>query len=159
VEKERFDPAYAKERFGDVFEDFGGRPRPDETNGKVAAERTTRLTPAAILRGVRRRFRRTGRFPWRDRAPISMPDFRNSGETNKWLYDHLSATTLLAATGFEHVRRQTYKTSDIPDWEKFDLDRSTCGDYPIEPSLYVEARKPKSSQEDTTSQVGTSLLP
>jgi SAM-dependent methyltransferase len=159
VEEGRFDHAYAKERFGDVFEDFGGRPRADAANGKSAAERTARLTPGMVLRGVGRRFRRAARFPWRDGALSFVPDFRNSGETNKWLYDHLSVTTLLAATGFLHVRRQTYKTSDIPDWEKFDLDRSTCGDYPIEPSLYVEARKPKSPQEDTTSQVRTSLLP
>ena len=36
---------------------------------------------------------------------------------------------------------KTYKTSDIDKWERFQLDRSNFGDYAIEPSLYVEAKR------------------
>jgi SAM-dependent methyltransferase len=143
VEAGRFDPAYAKERFGDVFDEFGGRLRKESTNGALEVKQPDRWTRGVILRGALRRFRSAVRrwSHWASR-PVQ-PGFRDSGESNRWLYDHLSLTMLLDAVGFEHVRRQTYKTSDIPDWERFDLDRSTFGDYPIEPSLYVEARTPR----------------
>ena len=50
-------------------------------------------------------------------------------------------TMLLEKTAFRQVSRKTYRTSDIPEWDRFNLDRSNYGDYPIEPSLYIEARK------------------
>jgi hypothetical protein len=84
------------------------------------------------------------RTAWRSRhEPETDPitRFRRSGEVNQWLYDHFSLGTLLRETGFTEVRRMTYATSDIPEWERFDLDRSTAGDHPIEPSLYMEARR------------------
>jgi predicted SAM-dependent methyltransferase len=142
VEKGHYDPAYAKERFGDVFEDFARPPRAQATT------RTGAVTPGThratgLLRTVRRRLRRAARLPWKDRDEHAVREFQCSGETNKWLYDRLSVTLLLTTAGFQDIRRQTYKTSDIPEWERFDLDRSTFGDYPIEPSLYVEARKPQ----------------
>jgi hypothetical protein len=74
-----------------------------------------------------------------------LENFRRSGELNKWLYDYFSLTLLLRKTGFCDVSRKTYRTSDIPDWNRFDLDRSSSGDHPIEPSLYMEAYKPPDS--------------
>lgn len=145
IAEERFDPGYAQKRFGDVFEDFRGQEWPDATNRRSATQSPARVTPRAIFRAVRRRLRRAALLSWRYRDPDSVRDFRKTGESNKWLYDHLSLTTLLAETGFEHIVRMTYRTSDIPEWDRFDLDRSTHGDYPIEPSLYVEARKTPSS--------------
>ena len=143
VERGYYDPAYAKERFGDVFEDFRSPP-PVAENRTRAAQRAPRLTTGGIRRGIRRRLRWAKRHLRRVEDPGSARDFRDSGETNKWLYDHLSLSLLLDATGFHDIRRKTFRTSDIPDWEHFDLDRSTFGDHPIEPSLYVEARRPGS---------------
>jgi hypothetical protein len=74
-----------------------------------------------------------------------LENFRRSGELNKWLYDYFSLTLLLRKTGFCDVSRKTYRTSDIPDWNRFDLDRSIYADHAIEPSLYMEAQKPSDS--------------
>src|SRR5262245_56435139 len=47
-----------------------------------------------------------------------LESFRRSGELNKWLYDYFSLTLLLQKTGFCDVSRKTYRTSDIPDWNR-----------------------------------------
>jgi hypothetical protein len=71
---------------------------------------------------------------------------RRTGEINKWMYDEFSLEGLLAAGGFRHYRRQDHCSSSIPDWNRYDLDQSTSGPHPIEPSLYAEARKPVSGR-------------
>jgi SAM-dependent methyltransferase len=126
-----YDPPYAKERYGDVFDEFSG-PRGKERSRLV--DRIRQLTPRSIkgiLRLLKRLYDPTG----------SGQNFRDSGEVNKWLYDHFSMTMLLEKTAFRQVSHKTYRTSDIPEWDRFNLDCSNYGDYPIEPSLYIEARK------------------
>ena len=51
---------------------------------------------------------------------------RNSGEIKKCVYDFLSLETLSRKMEFREVLRKTYKTSDIPDWDRFQLDRSAA---------------------------------
>jgi hypothetical protein len=53
--------------------------------------------------------------------------------------------TLRQLSVFGDISRKTYRTSDIPDWNRFDLDRSIYADHAIEPSLYMEAQKPSDS--------------
>jgi len=130
-----YDPPYARERFGDVFDEFSGPRKVVGKKQSALLNRILQLTPRRICKGILRRVKesydptRSGR------------SFRNSGEINKWLYDHFSMTMLLETTGFRQVSRKTYRASDIPEWDRFNLDCSNYGDYPIEPSLYVEARK------------------
>ena len=145
IRNEHYDPDYARERFGDVFNDFY------VPNSKAVERRMPfkegiyRFAPRRLFGGVLRRI--SGILDriflgdnWDD-----LETFRRSGELNKWLYDCFSLTLLLRKTGFCDVSRKTYRTSDIPDWNRFDLDRSTYADHPIEPSLYMEAYKPPDS--------------
>ena len=128
-----YDLPYARERFGDVFDEFSG---PRRAVGKERlVDRILRLTPRSICKSILRRLK--GLYE----LTRSGQNFRDSGEVNKWLYDHFSMTMLLEKTAFRQVLRKTYRTSDIPEWGRFNLDRSNYGDYPIEPSLYIEARK------------------
>ena len=129
-----YDPPYARERFGDVFDEFSG-PRQAVGKEKAIVDRILQLTPRSFCKGILRRLK--GLYE----QTRSGQSFRDSGEINKWLYDHFSMTMLLEKTAFRQVSRKTYRTSDIPEWDRFNLDRSNYGDYPIEPSLYVEARK------------------
>lgn len=134
----RFDEAYAHERYSDVFDEFYVPPA-GTARAKKSAHRPSTLRRAA--RFVRRRLSGRGS---RGELPSSeaLQKLRRSGELILWLYDRFSLAVLLTTHGFQLVRQVTYKTSDIPEWERFDLDRSTAGDYPIEPSLYMEARRP-----------------
>jgi hypothetical protein len=68
--------------------------------------------------------------------------FRNSGEVNKWLYDHFSMTMLLETTAFRQVSRKTYQTSDIPERNWFNMDLSNYGDHPVELSLTLKRESP-----------------
>ena len=128
-----YDPPYARERYGDVFDEFSG-PRGKERSRLV--DRILQLTPRSICKGILRRLK-----GFYERTRSGQNYFRASGEVNKWLYDYFSMTLLLEKTAFRQVSRKTYRTSDIPDWDRFNLDRSNYGDFPIEPSLYIEARK------------------
>lgn len=144
IKEGRFDLDYAKERFGDVFKDFyvaGGTSARQATG---VGDKIRGLSPGRLCRSAVRQLKGLLEPPWAS-AERSIRTFRDSGEVNKWLYDSFSLGALLEESGFCDVTRQSYKTSDIPDWDRFDLDRSNFGDYPIEPSLYIEARRPSSS--------------
>ncbi|MGA0560030.1 class I SAM-dependent methyltransferase [Larkinella sp. VNQ87] len=64
-----------------------------------------------------------------------------SREKNRWIYDAVLLTRLFEQAGFRDVVVQDYKTSGIEHWERYNFDQSAYGDYPLEPSLYVEGRK------------------
>jgi hypothetical protein len=61
------------------------------------------------------------------------------------MYDRISLAVLLRDAGFIDIRRQDFRRSDIPDWELYDLDRSELTDRAIDPSVYLEGRKPGGS--------------
>lgn len=62
-------------------------------------------------------------------------------EAERWMYDRLSLKLLVENAGFVEFTQKTFKDSDIPNWEKYDLDRSNHADRAIDPSLYVECMK------------------
>jgi len=141
IQNQHYDPDYAKARFGEVFKDFAPHSGSIEKL-KRSSGGMRRFSPPRIFRGVVKRIRgildtALLGYDWDD-----FERFRRSGEVNKWLYDYFSLTILLRKAGFCGVSPKTYCTSDIPDWDRFDLERSTFADHPIEPSLYVEGRKP-----------------
>jgi SAM-dependent methyltransferase len=130
VRRGRFDPAYAHLRYGDVFDEFApraGAPRP--------RAHPDRLTLRRAAGALRRRL-----WPRRETSPQTW----STGEVNKWLWDWFSLAMLMEEAGFGQPSRKTFRTSDIPEWDRFDFDRSSHGDHAIEPSLYMEARKPVS---------------
>jgi hypothetical protein len=124
----RYDAEYVRERTGDVFEQFLGPPVREPTLIEKIRSRTARELVTEALR-------RAKLIVWRG-------DLRKTREAVKWMYDRVSLPLLLKRHGFVDVAVKTFRDSDVPGWERYDFDRSGHGDYPLEPSLYVEARKP-----------------
>jgi predicted SAM-dependent methyltransferase len=62
-------------------------------------------------------------------------------ENNLWCYDPILLSRLFEQAGFKNVVVRDYKTSGIGHWERYNFDQSAYGDYPLEPSLYVEGVK------------------
>ena len=69
-------------------------------------------------------------------------DPRLTKEAGQWMYDRLSLRLLVESAGFEDVRQVDYVSSSIPGWSSYDFDRAHYGDYPFDPSVYIEGRKP-----------------
>ena len=67
---------------------------------------------------------------------------RSTKEAVRWMYDRLSLNLLLESAGFEHIRQTDHRSSRIRSWTAYDFDRSKYGDYPVDPSVYVEGIKP-----------------
>ena len=63
-------------------------------------------------------------------------------EAVKWMYDRLSLKILVEKVGFTEFKHHNFKTSDIPNWEKYDFDCSNYAERPLDPSVYIECRKP-----------------
>lgn len=66
--------------------------------------------------------------------------FRLSGEIHYWMYDRYSLGRLLESVGFRDVKVQTAHTSDIKDWQKYELDVKDGMVYDPT-SLFIEAKK------------------
>jgi predicted SAM-dependent methyltransferase len=146
VLKGNYDEAHIPERYGEVFEEF----HPDRAKvirEKLQAQRMERQHDRTTRRSVPEKLLRRAKwtlYRWRLKRAESrlQNDPRKTMEINKWMYDRLSLRLLLEEHGFTDYAIHTCATSDIPDWERFDFDRTADRTRPIEPSLYVEARKP-----------------
>ncbi len=68
---------------------------------------------------------------------------KTTREANMWIYDDLYLENELQRAGFADVQSQQYKTSDIPHYHEYAFDTSPHGDYVVEPSLFMEAKKPR----------------
>jgi len=67
---------------------------------------------------------------------------QKSGEAHKWMYDKLDLRILLESVGFKNFSIMNYNQSDIKDWLKYSLDKSSLGDFSRKPdSLFVEVKK------------------
>lgn len=62
-------------------------------------------------------------------------------ERNLWLWDRISLGRLFSEAGFRNVTVADYRTSGIPGWDRYNFDQSAFGDYPLEPSLFMEGTK------------------
>jgi hypothetical protein len=76
-------------------------------------------------------------------------DPRKTGERVKWMYDRVSLRLLLEGRGFENASVKGCAESDIVGWERYNLSRSNYGDYAIDSSVFVEAKKPRASSMGT----------
>jgi predicted SAM-dependent methyltransferase len=128
LQSEELDTEYLKDRFGDALTPFYSA---GQSPGRLAraASMSPRSLAYALLRVARR--------------PFSRGDPRKTGEADTWMHDRVSLQLLLEGQGFIGYGVKTYAESDIPGWERYDLDRSSVGNYPREPALYVEARNPE----------------
>ena len=123
----RFDVEYARFIWGDIFmRYYPEAPRPS-LRQKIASRSPKELFFMAL--------RRLQLWWWSN-------DPRCTIEITRWMYDRLSLSMLLQKCNFADVTVKDYRSSDIPDWSRYDFDRSSEGDYPFEPSVYIEGRKP-----------------
>jgi predicted SAM-dependent methyltransferase len=131
-----YDRDYLEAKYSDVFRPLlaAGAEHPPASEG--AGSRPA--TPRAGSRGLYRRLRRRmGRQP--------TGGSRDPGITKervRWMYDRLSLRFLLEEARFVDIRQTDFKHSDIPNWERYDLDCSNLAERPIDPSVYIEGRKP-----------------
>jgi predicted SAM-dependent methyltransferase len=80
---------------------------------------------------------------WRLMFSYHSADPRFSGEAHKWMYDRLSLSQLMQEIGFIDCSITNYNQSNIPYWDKYNLDVSRFGQRPRKPdSLYMEGLKP-----------------
>jgi predicted SAM-dependent methyltransferase len=132
------DVEFIEKRYGDVFRELYGKATPDPANEspshRNAFQRLLAKPPAEIPAAI---YRKAKRFLHPDRD-----DPQSTAERVKWMYDRVSLRLLLEGHGFEKFSVKNHAESDIVGWERYDLDRSNYGDYGIDPSVYVEARKP-----------------
>lgn len=67
---------------------------------------------------------------------------QKSGEAHKWMYDKLDLKILLEKLGFVDFSIMKYNESNIENWSKYSLDKSSSGDFPRKPdSLFIEVKK------------------
>lgn len=71
---------------------------------------------------------------------IKIGKFRMSGEIHQWMYDRYSLTKLLSKTGFRTIKVVTAFESQIPNWNKYELDGSN-GKVRKPDSIFIEATK------------------
>ena len=143
IQKGEFDRAYVKGHYGEAFDVFFEPPKKQQQMAaasppKSFIKRLFSLTPEKISR----------KFKWlsysrklNEFRTGKGKDLRFNRETVTLLPDRLYLKLKLEKQGFAGFNLKDYKTSDIPNWRKYDLDRSNNGDYPYDPSLYVESKK------------------
>jgi predicted SAM-dependent methyltransferase len=69
-------------------------------------------------------------------------EFRLGGDIHQWMYDRYSLSRLLRKSGFDDIEIKTSYESNIPQWDKYELDvKDGVVIHPT--SLFMEARKPR----------------
>lgn len=116
------DNEYAKQRGGDTVIDILNNAKTNDKKQKIISKIKNKIY---------------NYFPF-----FYQKKFDNSGENHKWMYDKLDLKILLIKNGFNNYRLVDYKTSAIPKWSQYNLDKSSYGDFPRKPySLFAEAKK------------------
>lgn len=128
----RYDPERVRVRYGDVFAEFA--PESPDAHPSIRV-------PASIIQRLKGKSASQLWHALRRRLTGSYKDPRRSGEANRWMWDRVSLSLLLQSCGFRAAGPRRFDESDIPGWERYQFDRSNLGNHPIEPSVYVEARK------------------
>lgn len=68
-------------------------------------------------------------------------NFSGSGELHRWMYDDVSLSRLLVASGYEDVRRVSHLESRIPAWAGYLLDNNPDATPHQPDSIWMEATK------------------
>jgi predicted SAM-dependent methyltransferase len=123
------DPAYALERYGDVYREFVTQP--------------PELKPLHYgLKDTLLDFNL--RFAW-DKLKLrlcALLGHKNTiftGENELWEWDPYGLGKALSKHGFTQIKNHSCDSSDVPHWDEYKIDTSFDGKTPIEPSLYIEA--------------------
>ena len=148
IKQGEYDTAQLRDMFGDMLLPIVERTRGGNTGsagdspppGHVHQRRSSnaRTVLRRIYRGVRPIFGQS-------RPTVTNRlDPRVTKEAVQWMYDRFSLRLLLEQAGFQDIRRVDHLSSNISGWSGYDFDRSDNGGYPLDPSVYMECRKPES---------------
>jgi predicted SAM-dependent methyltransferase len=97
--------------------------------GRHALRRVRERILRILLRGI-------------DTRCIDIGRFRLGGEVHQWMYDRYSVSRLLKRAGFRDPIQQEASSSQIPNWNMFNLDALADGTI-VKPDLFfMEATKP-----------------
>ena len=147
------DKDYISKRYSDVFIDFL---QPSRHSSKASPkEKTVRAAKRNLMKKLlSQSLQQTIKeFYWeaesrfyallrKYKLALTKGDPRAIKEADRWMYDRFSLTRLFERAGFIQVSQKDFAVSDIPNWEKYNLDKSNYGDYAIDPSVFVEGKKP-----------------
>jgi hypothetical protein len=144
-----YDDAQLRDMFGDMLRPLVERARAANSGDAGGGHQPRQVHPPrsptarAVLRRIYRRARTiVGKScPWVINRRVTDPRFTK--EAVRWMYDRLSLRLLLEQAGFQDVRQVDHASSSISGWPGYDFDRSNNGDYPLDPSVYVEGTKPE----------------
>ncbi len=144
-----YDEEYLNQYYSDVFRPIFRKGRTDNRNAalvdikRTVLQQLMRVMPKRLYLGLARRIKNVliKRFV-PDETILAKYHPLVRKETVRWMYDRLSLRFLAEKVGFVQFEQMTFKDSDIPHWDRYDLDRSIHGDRPIDPSVYVECRRP-----------------
>ena len=133
IEQGEYDDAQLRHLFGDAL-------RP-VVEGRGSARPRARGRAYIVLRQI---YRGARTILGKSRPKVTNRlDPRLTKEAVQWMYDRLSLRLLLEEAGFQDIRQMDHASSSIPGWSGYDFDRSNNGDYPLDPSVYMEGRKPE----------------
>lgn len=148
LESDQYSREYIKQVNGDSLDFLLPQPAsaptpPQPASPSIPAPATqgrTALTPLRLIRGISRRIRRRLRKDHPAPLPVERT-LEQMHEKNLWLFDRISLSRLFSETGLQEVTVADHRTSSIPSWNRYNFDQSAFGEYPLEPSLYVEGIK------------------
>jgi len=122
----------------------GKRHRDDlKNNQKINESKTNKLRKAfssfkmfkATIKRIRSKISRKFRT-----NKYQLGSFRLGGEIHMWMYDRYSLSRLLKKCGFQNISQKDPYNSDIPEWNKYELDVKE--NLVCDPSsLFMEATK------------------
>jgi len=152
LQRHDLDVEFIEERYGDVFREFYGKATAEPGNGAggvthgSAFGRLLARPPAEIPAVIYRKVKTAVGSRLRGQQEAALRNHpRETGERVKWMYDRVSLRLLLEGRGFEKASVKSCTASDIVGWERYNLSQSNYGDYAIDPSVFVEAKKPRAS--------------
>src|ERR1017187_296139 len=158
LRRKDLDVEFIEERYGDVFREFYGKATAEpeteagDTTRGSALRRLLARAPVEIAAVIYRKVKTAVASRLRGRQEAAVQDDpRQTGEGAKWMYDRVSLRLLLEGRGFENASVKSCAESDIVGWERYYLSRSNYGDYAIDPSVFVEAKKPRAPSMGTAS--------
>ena len=79
-------------------------------------------------------------LPRTEKRNLRIGRFRQSGDIHYRLYDRYSLAKLLSESGFRDIKTVKPSLSDIPDWDRYELDVKN-GEVCDPTSLFIESRK------------------
>jgi predicted SAM-dependent methyltransferase len=139
IDRGEYDDGQLRHMFGDML-----RPLVERRGsvGSLAGRHHQRSSAARmVLRKIRRGARTIlGKAP---AGGSNRLDPRVTKEAVQWMYDRLSLRLLLDEAGFQDIQQLDHVSSNIPQWSRYDFDRSNNGGHPLDPSVYLEGRRPE----------------